>query len=146
MKFLDSKGLEYFYNKLKSKFVSSDEDNLFNSINTFRNAAAKSEQVSSLNTRCSCDVAFCDIHNTSSDIGVSPSLLFIPATVPNSARCCVLIIVGAGAPTLHWENCYLLCDAPTKEANKTLIVTVLITNDGAENKCYVVSSASGEEI
>ena len=129
-----------------SNLAKLNTDNVFVSMNTFSLVSTKGVKITSFNDRCIGDVAFIEINQAPSDVGVYPSAIFTPAINTDNARCCVLIISGVAAPILHWENCYLLCEAPAKEANKTLVVTVLLTNDGANRKCYVVSSVSGEEV
>lgn len=51
-------------------------------------------------------------------------------------RVCVLLITGAGAPTIEWTNCKLCCEAPTKIADKATIVTFFIT----DTTFYLVSA------
>ena len=181
MKFLDSKGLEYFYNKLKSKFVSSDGDNFFTGTNTFgggsvefqsgltvtnllnvrtnqggqnmpmltcknnrvnaeapltikQNVSSAYMSQSTVNSFCYTDVVEL---KTTNNTAVS----FNPQTVwgfskPNETRVCVLLITGAGAPTIEWTNCKLCCEAPAKTANKATIVTFFIT----DTAFYLVSA------
>lgn len=54
----------------------------------------------------------------------------------NKVRVCVLLITGAGAPTIGWVNCKLCCEAPAKTANKATIVTFFIT----DTAFYLVSA------
>lgn len=54
----------------------------------------------------------------------------------NKVRVCVLLITGAGAPTIEWVNCKLCCEAPAKTANKAAIVTFFIT----DTAFYLVSA------
>lgn len=54
----------------------------------------------------------------------------------NKVRVCVLLITGAGAPTIEWVNCKLCCEAPAKTANKATIVTFFIT----DTAFYLVSA------
>lgn len=63
----------------------------------------------------------------------STAVSFNPQTVwgfskANETRVCVLLITGAGAPTIEWTNCKLCCEAPAKTANKATIVTFFITD------------------
>ncbi len=66
---------------------------------------------------------------------------FDPQTVwnfssANETKVCVLLITGAGAPTIEWVNCKLCCEAPAKTADKATIVTFFIT----DTAFYLVSA------
>lgn len=41
------------------------------------------------------------------------------------ARVAIIVIWGPGTPIINWLNCELYCEPPTKEPNKTMIVTFL---------------------
>lgn len=71
----------------------------------------------------------------SSFISISPNLIW-GTNDDNTIRICVLLITGAGAPTIQW-NCTPFCDAPTKEANKSTIVSFLAVG----SNYYLVSFA-----
>ncbi len=181
MKFLDSKGLEYFYNKLKSKFVSSDEDNFFTGTNTFGSGSVEfqngltvnnllnvrtnqggqimpmltckgnrvnaeapltiKQNVSSAYISKSTVNSFCYTDVVELKTTNNTAVSFNPQTVwgfskANETRVCVLLITGAGAPTIEWANCKLCCEAPAKTANKATIVTFFIT----DTAFYLVSA------
>lgn len=161
MRFLDSKGLEYFYNKLKGVFPSLSGNNTFRGVNTFRDenkflrkitiAATDSliNRSRDFSSSTSMNVCIVDLTNSGipSTTDIEPLLCFEAPSSPNSARCCVLILKGTPASVLNWKNCVLLCEPPAKEANKTLIVTLLFTKDeNSKDTAYVVSSVSGEEV
>lgn len=42
------------------------------------------------------------------------------------ARVAIIVIWGPGTPVINWLNCELYCEPPTKEPNKTMIVTFLL--------------------
>ena len=80
------------------------------------------------------DVVELKVQN-SSFISISPNLIW-GINDDNVVRVCILLITGAGAPTIRW-NCIPFCDAPTKEANKSTIVSFLAVG----SDYYLVSFA-----
>lgn len=55
----------------------------------------------------------------------------------STVKCCVIILTGSGSPIITWEGCKLCCEAPTKDRNKTTIVTCLLTDIEAYLVSYV---------
>lgn len=203
MKFLDSKGLEYFYNKLKTIFalkteikpVATEEEATAGTDNTKMMTPLRVKDViKTLNLKKYANISevnrftenqvfnqglYVDLgghisvgdykqdrlsFNVSSDsiyFGVPTGQRvsqYTSATLPSlsnvksdcivlktlddnlltfdaqkifgtefrDARVAIIVIWGPGTPVINWLNCELYCEPPTKEPNKTMIVTFLL--------------------
>lgn len=168
MKFLDSKGLEYFYNKLKTVFLQKKiADSTYATPDSVKQAISSHlGDVPTLNGKnqfIGNNQFIGEIHQVviKKVEGDIPSLSNIGADVlaltltsgsavtldiskifggaaTMVARVCIITLSGSLSATITWKNCKLCCDAPAKTANKTTIVTFYVNSDGA----YLVSSCT----
>lgn len=114
--------------------VYTDKTNTFTAINTFNGSVLNGYTASMGGGKIDTDVAKIIVSNNS-------TLTFNPNDVFGlsqflTAKCCVVIIEGVGAPIITWQGCKVCIEAPTKIANKTTIVTFLIDDHNA----YLVSA------
>lgn len=162
MKFLDSKGLEYFYNKLKTVFLQKKiADSTYATPDSVKQAISSHlGDVPTLNgnnqfigeiqqgvvkkvegdipslSNIGADVLALTL-TSGSAVTLDISKIFGSAATM-VARVCIITLSGSLSATITWKNCKLCCDAPAKTANKTTIVTFYVNSDGA----YLVSACT----
>ena len=112
--------------------VYTNRANIFTAANTFNGSVLNSYNVTN-GGKIEADVAKI-IASDNAAITINPITVFGLAQ-SLTAKCCLVIIEGVGAPVINWQGCKMCIDAPTKTANKTTIVTFLIDDHNA----YLVS-------
>lgn len=113
--------------------VYTNRANIFTAANTFNGSVLNSYNVTN-GGKIEADVAKI-IASYNAAITINPITVFGLAQ-SLTAKCCLVIIEGVGAPVMNWQGCKMCIEAPTKTANKTTIVTFLIDDYNA----YLVSA------
>lgn len=113
--------------------VYTNRANIFTVANTFNGSVLNSYNVTN-GGKIEADVAKI-IASYNAAITINPITVFGLAQ-SLTAKCCLVIIEGVGAPVINWQGCKMCIEAPTKTANKTTIVTFLIDDYNA----YLVSA------
>ena len=112
--------------------VYTNRANIFTAANTFNGSVLNGYNVTN-GGKVEADVAKIMASNNET-ITVNPINIFGLAQ-SLTAKCCLVIIEGVGAPVINWQGCKMCIDAPIKSVNKTTIVTFLIDDHNA----YLVS-------
>lgn len=168
MKFLDSKGLEYFYNKLKTVFLQKKiADSTYATPDSVKQAISSHlGDVPTLNgnnqfigkNQFIGEIDQVVVKKVEGDIpnlsNIGADVLALTLTSGNAitldiakifggvsggvARVCIITLSGSLSATITWTHCKLCCEAPAKTSNKTTIVTFYVNSDGA----YLVSACT----